>query len=264
MKSRYSIDVRRILLIGGLAMVVLVLTSTWWRDRCLAVITYPLLLLDHTIMQPTKRWWLWRQGVDELQVLSENLLKERNELLNKLIVLKGTRDYLVDCAECLEFKKRYEPKNALVTQVLLRQCSDAGHYFYIDAGENRGIKNDMVAVYENCLVGKVSEVYPHYSKVMLITDKECKVAVHCLDTGARGIHSGLNDAAKSVIEFVNHLDVVRDGDMVVSHGEGLIFPRGFAVGKVVSHELEGVQCRIYVEPSINLKNLEHCLLLLDY
>lgn len=261
-RSRSIFDIKRVGLIVGVGCILLFLASSWWRERCLHVVTYPLLLVERHVAAPVKRWVVRQQGVDQLQALTEKYMKERNDAWRKLIELRGTRDYLLDCAECIEFKKRYETKNSLAVQILLRQFSQAGHYFFVDAGENRGIKKDMVVVYDNCLVGRVTEVYPHYSKVLLVSDKDCHVAVRCVETGARGIYSGMNDGTKGVIEFVNHLDLLRVGDLVLSQGEGLIFPRGFALGKVTSFELEGVQYRVFIEPIINMQDLKFCVILL--
>ena len=36
----------------------------------------------------------------------------------------------------------------------------------------------MIAVFKDCFLGRVVEVYPWYSKVLLITDPGCKVAVY--------------------------------------------------------------------------------------
>lgn len=263
MKSGYMLDKKTLLLVIGAAVGTLFFVSSWWRERCMHCVAYPIILAEQRVIAPVKRWLLWRRGVHELHALTEKLLAERNAALAELVELRGTRDYLTDCAECIEFKKRYGSTNVLVAQIMLRHFSDVGHYFFIDAGEHRGVKKDMVAIYDNCLLGRVSEVYPHYSKVLLISDRECHVAVRCAETGTRGIHSGLNEREKSIMEFVNHLDPVRVGDLIISQGEGLIFPRGFAVGKVASFELSGVQYTVTVEPLLDVNALRFCLLLTE-
>ena len=264
MKSkRFFATSKNFLLIGLLSLTIIILTGQGWRS-CMEYISYPFLLCQKYISQPIKQWRLRGQTHAELYALSERLLQERNELLKKTIEYKSARNYVADSAECLEFKKRYASENAFVAQVLLKNLSDQGHYLYLDAGENRAIQKDMVVVYDNSLVGRVSEVYPHYSKVLLVTDKECHVAASCSETGARGIHSGLNSTTETVLEFVSHLDVLHEGDLLLSHGEGLIFPRGFALGKVKSYELQGVQYRVTIEPLIDLNKLTHCLILLKY
>ena len=241
-----------------------VLSSASWREWYIPTIMYPVLCIKEYCVRPLQNWLLWRKGVAELETRAQAMLQERNELLKELIRLKGTRDYILDCQEGIDFAQRYEPGSALTVQILLKQFSDQSHYYFIDAGENRGIKKDMVVLYDNCLVGRVSEVYAYYCKVMVITDKGSHVAARCVCTEACGIVSGANDSENMVMEFVNHLDAVQDGDTVLSHGEGLVFPRGFALGKVKSYQLEGVSYRLIIEPLIDLRTLSYCVILLRY
>lgn len=264
MKSkRYFVTTKNIWLISFITLTLFVFMGNGWRS-CMEYGAYPFLLCQRYISSPIKQWLLRHKTQEELYALSERLLHERNELLKKVIEYKSIRNYGMDAAECLEFKKRYAPEATFVAQILLKNLSEQGHYFYIDAGEHRGIAKDMVVIYDNSLLGRVSEVYQHYSKVLLVTDKECHVAASCSETGARGIHSGLNSSTGTVLEFVSHLDTLKEGDLLISYGEGLIFPRGFALGRVKSFELDGVQHRVTIEPLLDLNKLTHCLVLLKY
>jgi rod shape-determining protein MreC len=251
-------------LIIAVSLAVIFFTGTYWRDRCVTALTYPLLCIQKRIITPVNRWLEYRKGVAHMHTLAQQLLEERNALLRNLIELKGTHDYLVDSRECREFQRRYASDATLVAHILLQHRSETAHYLFVDAGENRGIKKDMVVVSDTCLVGRVSEVYQYFSKVMLISDKECHVAASCVDTSARGIHTGLNSSAGSVLEFVSHLDTLQQGDLVISQGEGLIFPRGFGLGRVKAYELDGVQYRVQVEPLIDFSKLTFCLILTSY
>lgn len=255
---------KKLFLILGIGCLVLFLTGTFWRERCIPFITYPLLCFEKRVIVPVKQWLVWRKGVEHMHEVAQQLLEERNALLRTLIELKGTKNYITDATECREFQKRYAADSTLVAQILLQHTSENGQYLFIDAGENRGIKKDMVVVYDNCLLGKVTEVYQHFSKVMLITDKECHVAASCVETSARGIHSGTNGVGNSVLEFVSHLDTLKEGDLVISQGEGLIFPRGFGLGRVKAYELDGVQYRVSVEPLLDFSKLTFCLILRSY
>lgn len=260
---RFSAAYKHVWLMSIVALLILILTGNGWRC-CMEYVAYPFLVSQKSISNTLYYWHLRRQSHEMLYEQTEKLLQERNELLKKVIEYKATRNYLVDGAESLEFKKRYAPDATLMCQILLKHCADDGQYMYIDAGENRGIIKDRVVIYDNCLLGRIIEVYPHYSKVVLITDKECHVAASCSETRARGIHSGLNVIHETVLEFVSHLDTLHAGDLVMSHGEGLIFPRGFALGKVKSFDLQGVQYRVVVEPLIDIEKITHCLVLLKY
>jgi rod shape-determining protein MreC len=147
-----------------------------------------------------------------------------------------------------------------IAQVLARHFSSSNQFFLVDAGSSHGIKKDMVALYCNAIVGRVAEVYPWYCKVCLITDVDCKVAAVCLKKKASGIHEGINDESQSIMRYVSHLELVTIGDDVFSSGEGLVFPKGFALGKVVFADKGELFYAITIRPSLDFQTLRYCTL----
>ena len=176
-------------------------------------------------------------------------------------MLHALLHYDHDIKELADFKKRYEESHGHIAQILMKHFSDQSHFFLIDIGTRQGIKPDMVAVYKNCLIGKVAEVYPFYSKVVLITDKTCKVAAYCAQTHASGIHEGSNQSEQTMLNHVSHLSVMKEGDLILSSGEGLIFPQGFALGNVMSCKPNGLLYTVHVEPLVDMHALAYCLII---
>jgi rod shape-determining protein MreC len=128
---------------------------------------------------------------------------------------------------------------------------------FIDRGASKGVQPNMVALYKNCLIGRVSEVYPSYSKVLLITDKTCKIAALCGTTKSSGIHEGLNKKDYCTLNYVSHLCTLEEGELVISSGEGLVFPQGFGLGKIKSFTRKGLFYDVVIEPLVDLKNIEY-------
>ncbi len=177
----------------------------------------------------------------------------------ELIQLKSASNYVQLTQDMREFLQRYKTDTAHFSQILLKNF-EKNHFFIIDAGSHKGITKDMIAVYKDCLLGKVTEVYPYYSKVVLITDPGCKVAACCVSNNVKGIHEGiLHETTK--LSFVNHLENLKEGDLVISSGEGLIFPRGFGLGKIKRWERDGYTCLVDIEPLIDFKKIDYCTLL---
>ena len=227
-------------------------------------VVYPILVLQLQVSTPVKSYFEKKRSIQELEQKLLDVQQERETLLAQNIELQGMISFAQDTQELVEFKQGYNGTPAILSQVLVKNLSEQSQFFLIDKGAQAGVCKDMVVVYKDCLIGKVTDVYPHYSKVLLVTDKECHVAASCSETGARGIHSGLNSSTGTVLEFVSHLDTLKEGDLLISYGEGLIFPRGFALGRVKSFELDGVQHRVTIEPLLDLNKLTHCLVLLKY
>ncbi len=244
-------------------------------DGIASVFIYPFLVLQHTFVHPLQGWWQQKASYKELNSLLQSSLEQVENLQKQLIETKSILSYKDGTKELTDFAQRYKTDKGVLAQVLFKSFGDRMqtevveekdtdrplHFFLIDAGKNKGIVPNMIAVYKNCLIGRVTEVYPYYSKVTLITDKLCKVAAYCSKNGVQGIHEGVNNTLHTRLTFVNHLDTVEEGDMVISSGEGLIFPRGFGLGYIASCEPESFSHAITIKPLIDLSRISYCYIL---
>ncbi len=230
-------------------------------EQVSSCITYPALIVHCHVIEPIKVWFYQRRTMQELRQKLEEIYKERNALLAENIVLRAEADYARDIAELIIFKKQYKTAQARIAQVLVRHLSDQAHFFLIDIGTVHGIQVDMVATYKNCLIGKVIEVYPWYSKVQSITDARSKVAGYCAATNVQGIYEGINNEHQTTLAYVSHLDQVKKGDMIMSSGKGLIFPRGFALGRVTAICPNGLYHTITAQPLVDLRHIKYCAII---
>jgi len=219
-------------------------------------VAYPFLRLQKMITQPYISWQKRRCITKNLLVELEGLMKERNSLVKELIALKGLQRYQAETQDMRDYLKRYDTSSSVVAPILLKNFS-GGDFYLIDAGENFGITKDMIALYNNNLIGKVTEVYPSYSKVSLVTDPHCNVAAYCASNGVKGIHHGLNQG-RTTLSYVDHRDEVHKGDLVLSSGEGGLFPRGFALGKIAHADSDGYSRSILIKPLVDLKGIDYC------
>lgn len=222
---------------------------------------YPVLWVQRSCIQPIASWRAHNKAVDDLQNELSQSRMDYGQLLAENISLSAQVAFAQDTKELRDFKARYAPEKMQLAQILARHFSQDSHYFYLDMGTNVGIETDMIVIHNNCLVGKVTDVYPWYCRAVLITDKSCKVAAYCEATKARGIHEGLNQERNAMLKFVSHLAPIQIGDMVLSSGEGLVFPRGFALGKVKSSSLDGLYQQVEIESLVDFEKIDYCLIL---
>lgn len=225
-----------------------------------ASILYPVLHLQKVVVEPIDRWSEQRSTVQELRTLIDVLRTEQHMLLAENIRLQSALAYHKDIDELVQFNKRYADKGH-IAQILLKHLSSREHFFLVEGGLNQSIDKDMVAIYKNNLIGRVVEVYPWYSKIQLITDASSQVAAYCTRTRAQGIHKGTYNEHESLLDYVSHLERVGVDDLVVSSGEGLVFPQGFALGKVISCVSDGLYQQVKVKPVIDFRAIKYCLLL---
>lgn len=221
---------------------------------------YPVLRVQQFIVEHINQWSEQRGVVSGLRQTCALLKKENKYLCAENIALQACVYYAQEIDEIVQFKNRYNAKNAVVAQVLVRHLSENDQFFLVNAGANTGIKKDMVALYDNCLLGKVVEVYPWYCKVCLITDSGCNVAAVCAGTGVSGILEGGNTTDALQLNYVSHLCSVKEGDMVLSSGEGLVFPYGFGLGKMSCVTKGDLFYTITVAPLVDFYSLRYCLL----
>lgn len=226
-----------------------------------SVLLYPIIKMQNALITPLQKYLKKRKKNDQLQAHITFLQEYNANLLAENIALHSLHEHAEKIQELVKFREKYTVQNAYLTQVVMKQFSEHEHSFLVDNGSNHGISIDMVAVYKNCLVGRVSEVYPYYSKVILITDPECKVAAYCRNSKARGIHEGCNKKKQTMLQFVSHLHHLKENDFVVSSGEGLVFPQGFCLGRIKFFKSDGLYYKILIKPMLKFNELEFCYLI---
>ena len=142
-----------------------------------------------------------------------------------------------------------QQENAVSARLIL----DAGGAFkrtlLANAGADHGVHEGYVAVNENGLVGRVVALGKRSSRVLLLDDFNSRVPVMGLQSRVRAMLSGDASAAPRLetgqIELrqprLDHqvpLNALREGERVVTSGDGGVFPRGLLVG-VAARDSDG-------------------------
>lgn len=224
-------------------------------------LVYPLFVTQRNFIDPIKRWSSQRQTLQQIQESLAYVESQRDELMAEIIELRSRLQYIDDTKLLAESNKLLGDHVICNAQIIAKYFSQQGHYFLIDAGSSQGITNDMAVIAHNCLLGKVTEVYPWYSKVVAITDTTCKISACCYKTKTAGIHEGKNNIEVTQLKFVSHMDLIDEGDYVFSTGEGFVFPRGLGIGQVVSTKQDGLYQLVDVKPLADLNKIQFCSVL---
>jgi len=224
-------------------------------------LVYPVLLSQRYIVVPIKDYFKTRKSQQILEEMVFQLHKEKEDLTEENIKLRASAFFYDQVKEVLAFKDRYESHDLLLAQVIFKHVNANAHFFFINKGSFHGVQKDMVAVHKNCLLGRIIEIYPYYSKVVLVTDKSCKVASYCQGTKAYGIHVGQNKQHCTSLSRVSHLASIKKDDLIISSGDGLIFPQGFAIGTTSLIKKGDLYYEIQVKPLFDLKKIQYCFLM---
>lgn len=261
----------RVLILALLLLIFLASRTLFFRPSFLesmgSCITYPFIKISSTIASPIKKILRWvkptcgkKRSYQDLLESYKTIKQERDSLREENITLHNTLKYHEASKDIREFADRYKLKNAILAKVLVKKLTKSEHSILVNRGSRDGIKKDMVAIYKFQLVGRVSKVYPWYSKIILITDRYSKIAAHTNTSEAQGIVVGNNSINTCYLKYISHLKAVHNNDLIFSSGKGLVYPEGFCLGKIANVRTEDLCHHVEVKPLVNLENLKVCYL----
>ncbi|MGH6956886.1 MAG: rod shape-determining protein MreC [Caulobacteraceae bacterium] len=101
-----------------------------------------------------------------------------------------------------------------------------------DAGSDKGVTEGNPVVSEHGLVGRVVGVTPRVSRILLLTDAESHTPVILVRTNGRAVLAG-DGSGSPKLDYVRSAQPIREGDRVLTSGDGGVYPRGLPVGTVV-------------------------------
>jgi rod shape-determining protein MreC len=156
------------------------------------------------------------------------------------------------------------PNNqVLAAEVIGKDPSGWFKTVIIDKGKAEGLQKGLPVVLPQGVVGQVIEVSSHYSKVMLIIDRNSAVDALVQRSRARGIIKG-SSADQCRFEFVLRKHDVQIGDTVIASGLDGVYPKGLLIGRV--SDLGGRKSDIFydiaVAPFVDYETLEEVLVIL--
>lgn len=195
----------------------------------------------------------------ELLKQNDSLRNEIKELRLQLIQAQDTARENARLRQNLGWKETHPWKGKLA-KVVLRDPSNWWKTVQIDKGRLDGITNNLPVMTTEGLVGRISAVGPATSTVVLIGDRDCKVAAKINQTGDTGVIGATDLADNSLVTlgFVNKNAKLTPGDDVTTSGEGGFFPAGIPIGKIVdSRQVDsGLSSEARVKLAVNPSSLD--------
>jgi rod shape-determining protein MreC len=98
-----------------------------------------------------------------------------------------------------------------------------------NAGQDKGVKPGNPVMSENGLVGRVIGVTNGASRVLLLTDIASRTPIMIDRTNARAILTG-DGGPNPRLDYLRGRDPIREGDRLLTSGDGGVLPRGLPVG----------------------------------
>ncbi len=130
----------------------------------------------------------------------------------------------------------------------------------LSAGSAQGVHVGDAVVTSEGLVGRVGEAYPGLSRVVLLTDPNSAVACEVESTGVQGVlRLSTSTRPQLLLTGVPLADTVRVGQLLLTSGMSVRYPRGLPVGRVESlgRDATGLMQEIVIAPAARLSRLRH-------
>ncbi len=205
----------------------------------------------------------------DLRQRNKELEAENARLLMEILRLKEVEHEAVVLRDLLNFAQA-QPSFSLegahvAGRVIGLDPTNLERYIILDVGSEAGIARNMPVVTDRGLVGRIAEVGPGWSRVLLISDVSSSVNALTQSTRAGGLVEGQPDGTLVMIDIPQG-DTVSVGDTVFTSGLGGTFPRQILIGQVTKVERKDYDLyqTATVKPTVDLGHLESVLIVTDF
>lgn len=197
-----------------------------------------------------------------LDVREENrrVSAEVNRLKLENSFLKTQLDTADRAKALIEFKGRSPSK--LIAARIISTSTSAKTVVFVDRGTVDGVYKGMAVITGDGIVGKVLDSFPTAAQVQLITDEQFGAGVVSQKNHVYGTLQGQGHN-RCLVDRVQNEEKVEPDEMFYTTGEDRVFPKGQAVGRVVSVSAGPTFKQIEIVPAAIKNELEEVLIVLE-
>ena len=180
---------------------------------------------------------------------------------SKIVTMQRYHEENIYLKKQLNSKYLVNKYNYIESQILYYGPTGTFGYIYVSVN-SRGIKVGDSVVYENYLIGKITNIYGNYAKVMLISNVNMQVPVYIKNYNAILTGSLSNSL---ILNDVTQFDKISVGDIVLTSGLGSSFPKNLIVGYIsyISPNSSSSIRSVDVNNAINVNNLKYVFILIN-
>ena len=259
--------IRKVVLLGSLVAACLLLLTLQMRGYgevardVFAVVTTPI----QTGLAKASRatFGLWATYLDWKNVRAENrrLREEVQELRVQGLRVVETDDENRRLRRLLALQEHL-PLTTLSGEIIAREWGGWIRSLTVNRGRGDNVPRLTAVISPNGLIGRVVEVRPGASIVQVLTDPTSTVGAHVLRTRTPGIVEG-DPRGTLRFKFMSRDGAsIQSGDVLVTAGQGGLFPRGIPIGTVRSIDNRGAALFHYAEltPAVDFARVDEVLL----
>ena len=250
--SRTASASRRRIVLGALVVLALALITISFREAddgplhdvqaATAGALQPLTIAVERVVRPFRDAYAWTEGLFDARAEAERLRAEKEQLEQRVIQSESALQSNVELKGLLAYIEGPtfpEDYTAVATSVTSRPARAFEQEILLPVGSDNGVELDAPVVTRDGLVGRVTLVFPHTSRVTLLTDESSSVSARDVRTKADGIVEHGQTGDSLVMNRVSKEDNVNVGDEIVTSGWfsgelSSLYPKNILVGRVTS------------------------------
>jgi len=153
----------------------------------------------------------------------------------------------------------------VIARVVAQDPSNLLSTLTIDRGSQDGIRRGMPVVSPRGLIGQITDVGAHWSRVLLLIDPSSSIQALTLYSRAVGVVQG-TPAANPRMLYIAPSDEIEVGDIVLTSGMGGNFPKGLVIGQVVrvQHRPVDMFKEAEIHPTVDFNRLEFVMVITKF
>jgi rod shape-determining protein MreC len=261
------VKIRKLLLLVSLVGICLLLLTLQTRGYgstgrdFFAIVTTPI----STGLAKASRatFGLWSTYLDWKNVRSENR-RLRDEVQQLRVQALRVNDIDVEnqrLRRLLALQERL-PLTTLSGEIIAREWGGWIRSLTVNRGRGDNIPRLSAVISPDGLIGRIVDVRPGASIVQVLTDPASTVGAHVLRTRTPGIVEGDPRGTLRFKFMARDGASIQNGDVLVTAGQGGLFPRGIPIGTVRTIDHRGAALFHYAEltPSVDYARVDEVLL----
>lgn len=209
------------------------------------------------------------KSLDDLESDNRRLEQENKELRATNQILRDMEAENNKLRAALDYRER-SVFRLIPSQVIARDASTWWSTVTINRGFEDGVDDGspnsrggmgipMTVITDAGLVGKVMTCGKNDTRVLLITDENCKVGAYVEGTREKGIVNGVRvqegGEPELQMTFLSRNANLQPGQKVYTQGVGAVFPSGLLIGTVKSFKSRELDGMAIIQPEVDFSRL---------
>lgn len=193
---------------------------------------------------------------------NEELKVKNSELENQMVEYSALKDENERLRQVLKLKDSKSNYDYVGVNIIGYSGGTVSRGYIVDKGTNDGIEKDMIVINYQGLVGKVTQAESNYSVVETILNENMAVSVMVDSTReTTGILRGYKENKNEDLVKAYNLPIdseIKEGDVILTSGLGMIYPKEIRIGEVISVETDNVMVmkNAVIKPYVDFNKLE--------